>query len=270
MRKIHSMISLGQCAVAGLWLFAAGDVLLAQSAGNAPGDDPGAARLKIMTRHARALKLTESEKPVLLMADPIFRYDDKARGIQDSTIWAWGRSGRPSAVLKLEVNPARPTDRHWLYSVVSLSPNPIKVEGDEGWQWSATEPGLVLNDIPRSPTPAGAEPARLRQMKDLSHRFEAREYSGPHGRLQLRLLARPIHRYADASKGLVDGAIFGFAYGTNPDLLLLVERGGRAKLSRNGNTALPAWGLAGSFSRSTAKRCGASPGRVSRPGKRPI
>ncbi len=110
----------------------------------------------------------------------------------------------------------------------------IKVEGDGGWQWSASEPGLILRDIPQASPPAKTESLRLSQMKELSHRFEAYEYSGPHGRLQLRLVAHPIHRYTDAASGLVDGAIFAFAYGTNPDLLLLIE----ARQERN---APPKW-----------------------------
>lgn len=209
--------------VVGILSLASGDALSAHRAGGASGDDSAAGRMKVMTRRARSLTLTESGKPVTLLAEPIFRYDDKARGIQDSTIWAWGPSGRPAAVLKLEVNPARPTDRHWLYGIVSLSPNLIKVEGDDGWQWSASEPGLVLRYVPDEPPVAGTESLRLGQMKQLSRRFEAYEFSGPHGRLQLRLLAHPIYRYADAPAGLVDGAIFGFAYGTNPDLLLVIE-----------------------------------------------
>ena len=58
-----------------------------------------------MKRCAQSLKVTESDKPVSLVAEPILRYDDKARVIQDSTIWAWGATGRPRAVLKLELNP---------------------------------------------------------------------------------------------------------------------------------------------------------------------
>ena len=223
MRKMVSTVSLGLGAVVGFVFFASAGPLLAHWAGAAAGDDSHAARMKVMTRHAQALKLTESDRPVPLLAEPIFRYDDKARGIQDSTIWAWGPRGRPSAVLKLEVNPARPTDRHWLYGIVSLSPKPIKVEGNDGWQWSASGPGLVLHDLAGAPPPAATESLRLSQMKRLSRRFEAYEYSGPHGRLQLRILAHPIHRYADPSVALVDGAIFGFAYGTNPDLLLVIE-----------------------------------------------
>jgi hypothetical protein len=228
------MLSIGLVAAMGFLSLTSGDRLSAHDAAVAGVDDSAAARLKVMARHARSLAVTESDKPVLLRGEPIFRYDDKARGIQDSTIWAWGAGGRPAAILKLEVNPARPTDRHWLYGIVSLSSSLIKVEGDEGWQWSASQPGLVPQDIPEAAAPAGTESLRLGQMKQLSRRFEAHEYSGPHGRLQLRLLAQPIHRYADASSGLVDGAIFGFAYGTNPDLLLVIE-------ARRQGEALPRW-----------------------------
>ncbi len=39
----------------------------------------------------------------------------------------------------------------------------------------------------------------------------------------LRQLASPLHRYADESAGIVDGAIFAFANGTNPEVLLVLE-----------------------------------------------
>jgi len=210
-------------ATVGFWLLASASALFAQQAGQASDDAPRAARMKVMTRCAQSLKVTESDKPVSLLPAPILRYDDKARRIQDSTIWAWGATGRPCAVLKLELNPFRASDRHWLYGIVSLSPKLIKVQADEGWQWSATEPGLVLHDVPEASAPAGTEALRLGQMKTLSRRFEAYEHDGLHGRLQLRLLVHPIHRYSDQPSGLLDGSIFGFAYGTNPDMLLVIE-----------------------------------------------
>jgi hypothetical protein len=64
----------------------------------------------------------------------------------------------------------------------------------------------------------------MSQMKQIARRFEAHEDGGPaRGRLQLRLMPRPVHRYADPESGLPDGAIFAFAFGTNPDLLLVLE-----------------------------------------------
>jgi len=36
-------------------------------------------------------------------------------------------------------------------------------------------------------------------------------------------MVQPLHRYADADRGLIDGAIFSYAAGTNPEAILLVE-----------------------------------------------
>jgi hypothetical protein len=37
------------------------------------------------------------------------------------------------------------------------------------------------------------------------------------------MLSQPIDRYEDTAAGIIDGAAFVFAYGTNPELLLLLE-----------------------------------------------
>ena len=72
-------------------------------------------------------------------------------------------------------------------------------------------------------------------MKQIVRRFECHEDGGPaRGRLQLRLLSQPVYRYSDADAGIQDGAIFAFGYGTNPDILLVIES------DRQGESA-PSW-----------------------------
>ena len=71
-------------------------------------------------------------------------------------------------------------------------------------------------------------------MKELARRFKAFEFFQPRGsdsleRYELRLLPQPIHRYADASAGLLDGALFVIAYGTNPEVVLVIEANGKEK-----------------------------------------
>ena len=45
---------------------------------------------------------------------------------------------------------------------------------------------------------------------------------------EMRLLATPIHRYADAGSGLQDGMIFGLTTnGTNPDMAIVIESRGK-------------------------------------------
>jgi hypothetical protein len=57
-------------------------------------------------------------------------------------------------------------------------------------------------------------------LKSLLRRVSAHEREGTEGRLELRPLTSPLYRYEDAAQDVVDGAIFTFASGTNPEVLL--------------------------------------------------
>lgn len=194
---------------------------------NAVIADQAATRLKAMRDRAEAIHLFPTDRPrdpAALAESPLVRYDDPPRGIHDATLWSWGAHGeRPLAILKVEHYPAQIPERRWVYGLVSLSPTPVKAEGN-GWAWSSTRPGVALRAVPNAPAPAATEGQRLTQLKAMARRFTASEYAGQaRGRLQLRLQPRPIHRYGGPQSGVTDGAIFSFAYGTNPDVLLLFE-----------------------------------------------
>jgi hypothetical protein len=59
---------------------------------------------------------------------------------------------------------------------------------------------------------------------DQSETFEAPE--------QLRLLTTPLYRYSANGQGILDGALFAFVQGTNPEVLLLIEAQGAAPAER--------------------------------------
>jgi hypothetical protein len=163
-------------------------------------------------------------------AEPVFRYDEAARGFLDGTIWTFGGPGRPQAVLKAEIHV-----NGIVYGLVSLAPEALSASGINGWRWSSTRAGLDLKPIPGAPAPAATGRERLRQMRELARRFSALEDDGPaHGKLTLRLLPQPIHHYNDPASDNLDGAIFGFATGTNPDLLLVIE-----SIQASGRSASP-------------------------------
>jgi hypothetical protein len=53
------------------------------------------------------------------------------------------------------------------------------------------------------------------------------QYENP-SHYELRLLARPLYRYGSADGKVLDGTLWAFVQGTNPEVLLLVEsRSGR-------------------------------------------
>jgi hypothetical protein len=71
--------------------------------------------------------------------------------------------------------------------------------------------------------PADKAARRLTQMNTAARRFTVHTLATVDGRVELRQLSRPLLRYSDAEAEIIDGAVFSFAYGTNPEVLLVLE-----------------------------------------------
>ena len=131
-------------------------------------------------------------------------------------LWAWRSSGRLVAIYGIELY-----GKSWSHEFVSLSTAPLRADGGPFW-WVPSKAGVEFHEVPDAPAPVADEAGRLRQMRDLARRFSAREFWVGRN-YALRFLPHPIDRYADTTAGLLDGAIFTYANGTNPELLLLIE-----------------------------------------------
>jgi len=170
----------------------------------------------------------EPKSEARLVPEPVLRYGDSTRKNHESSLWIWGSKGRPSAIVAIEFYPNRPKGSAWLLEIASLSSERISAErvtaerGDE-LAWTAKEPGLALATIADTDPPADKPARRLAQMRDLRKRFAAHERETSEGRIELRPLTSPLYRYEDVAKEVVDGAIFSFANGTNPEVLLVLE-----------------------------------------------
>jgi hypothetical protein len=170
------------------------------------------------------------ESEAKLVSEPVLRYTDNTRKNDESSLWIWGSKGsRPTAIVAIEYYPNyRPQGPSWLYEIASLSAERISVErnaakrGDE-LAWTAKEPGLALATIADADPPADKPVRRLAQMKTLRARFAIHERTPTEGRIELRPLTSPLYRYEDAASAVIDGAIFSFANGTNPEVLLVLE-----------------------------------------------
>jgi hypothetical protein len=165
----------------------------------------------------------EPESKVELVSEPVLRYADSTRQTLESSLWIWGGKGRPSAILSVEFYPDRQVGERWLFEIASLSSGRIAAQRGEDWQWTAKKAGLDLQQVPDADPPSARPAVRLAQMKSLRDRFSAYERATVEGRIELRPLASPLHRYADAAGGILDGVIFSFASGTNPEVLLVLE-----------------------------------------------
>jgi hypothetical protein len=184
-------------------------------------------RVKGLLASLRVYRMMDRKSEAALAPEPVLRYVDNTRRIHESSLWIWGPQGRPAAIVAIEYYDDPPRGARWLYEIASLSTERIAVERGGDINWTATEAGLQFQAIGGAAPMADKTARRLSQMKDLLRRFSAHEHEGTEGRLELRPLARPLYRYEDDAQNVVEGAIFAFASGTNPEVLLVLEAHGR-------------------------------------------
>lgn len=151
---------------------------------------------------------------------PLLRFSDPSRAHSDGTVWAWATQGRP--VVFAELRTADYREGIWGHDLVLTSEGLASATAAGHGKWEPREADFVMKPFPGAPTPEDSEASRLRQMKQLVRRISGNEeWMGE--RIELRVLPNPIHRYQDADPGLVDGAVFAFVAGTNPEALLFIE-----------------------------------------------
>jgi hypothetical protein len=194
-------------------------------------------------------------RPLPTRREPLQRWSDPTMGIGESTLWAFGEHGRPFALVTMELSadPARGEDaQSWGLEFVLLTNEAFAVEGRNELRsrnapnsgnskpvlggdihWTPRRPGLTFRDMPDAPPPAQTAQSRLLQMKELVRRFSAVAHPTRQPSL-LRLIPHPIDRYSDPEAGQIDGTIFFFSIGTNPEVMVLLEAQGP-------NVARAAW-----------------------------
>jgi hypothetical protein len=162
----------------------------------------------------------EKSKEAKLIDQPLFRFSDPSRLHSDGSIWAWVIAGRP--VMLTEFRTADRTKGVWGHDLVAASDARVVADVGGHGRFAPRAPDFKLMPVPESRAPAATEAGRLRQMKQFARKLSASQvWQGQAA--ELRLLPTEIHRYSDADNGLVDGAAFAFAVGSNPEAILFVE-----------------------------------------------
>jgi hypothetical protein len=203
-------------------------VISAQPASGTPGDAhqaERAARLDVMRQVVQKMKVYTLDdgrrEEVPLRAEPVLRMTDMSREREDGTIWLWGPSGRPVAMLQFwrqfdQGNAA------WWGAISSLWTTPVEADLGSGYRWRPERGGLAPQAFPDAPAPAQQSAARLRQMKQLATRLTAHEMGDPQ-RTEFRILPTPVHRYSEPAARILDGAVFVFCHDTDPEIIVLID-----------------------------------------------
>ena len=185
-----------------------------------------ARRFEILRTRVAAAKATseEADFPARFAAEPIFKYSDPARGYVAAAVWRLGDEGRPKALLASELNRSDHGKPCISYEYLSLTATPFSLSSGE-MDWSPSGTMFQFKAIPKAPAPADTPQRRLRQLRETARRFASHE-DVKHEKCELRLLPTPAYRYSPSKADRADGAIFFFTFGTNPEVVLLIESDG--------------------------------------------
>jgi hypothetical protein len=150
------------------------------------------------------------------------RWANNARGSEDGMTLLFVHEGRPLAAACVF-----PWAKRLEHDFESLSRGKIVAKREGAVVWQPQQAGVTFADIPGAPEPDQAKAQRLRQMKNLAEKFKGTMLGwkiDSTDREELRLLSRPLYRYEPKVGGdLIDGAVFAFVMGTDPEIILLIE-----------------------------------------------
>lgn len=163
------------------------------------------------------IRVGEQKEPATVN-DPCLRWSNPINGAPDGIVAVYAhRRGRPTAVGQFFLN----FQKRWVNEFTIIPQSDVTIMRSDRVIWKPSEYVCKFTDLPHSPTPADKAALRLTQMRAVAEDFSAFNYL--RGTKQdLRLLRQPVYRYSEQEK-IVDGALFVFVIGTDPECCLLVE-----------------------------------------------
>ncbi len=161
-----------------------------------------------------------------LTPEAVLHWSNPVRGGEtNGSVFVWTHEGRAELVGTIFSHLAAgdPNQKLIAHSFQSLSHEPLAGNrpGAPG-AWSLEGAGIQPRPIPSAPPPAKTPAVRLSQMRDLAREFSATTVLQGIEQ-ELRLLTQPIHRNAKSVGDVLDGALFTFVTGTDPELMLVIE-----------------------------------------------
>jgi len=200
------------------------------SAEPVPTDEKGAAtqesarRVLELARQYEFFADRERTAKFELQPKPVLTYSNPVRGDVHGSVFVWTRDARPEVVgafFDFRSENKLDSELHTLATA-----------GIVGWRdgrefWNPMKAGAKFEPVPQAPAPAATPAARLRQMRELASDFTVEREHPEQGKGFMRLLPQPVYRYSSRETRIIDGALFVFVEGTDPEAYLLIEaRGG--------------------------------------------
>lgn len=166
-------------------------------------------------------------EPVELRPQPLLKWSNPAAGSIHGNVFLWTLGGRPYVAGSLFQWYSPFT--HQSHEFVSLAPDPFVASYEGSSVWRTDQPGVTRVPLPQAPSPADTARSRLLQMRALFRQFSATKVDREGDQQELRPLPQPVYRYTATDAELIDGGLFVFVQGTDPEVWLILEarqRGG--------------------------------------------
>jgi hypothetical protein len=165
---------------------------------------------------------------LVLHPEPILHWTNPTVGKAFGEVYVWTHNGRPAVVGSWY----RWFSPDWgrTFETTSLAEGRVTGRVGDVRFWDSEKSGLTLKPLANAVVPAKTPSARLAQMRRLAgdfvvHLADTRGGNRSEVKRQLRMLTQPVFRYpaADANTTYLDGALFAFVEGTDPEAFLLLE-----------------------------------------------
>ena len=202
--------------------------LLAQAPAAGDGKEERAARLEFMRKTLATYESTRRGTGTRCFDSRPSRSSASTNPVGytvDGGIFFWiGEDGRPEAAVQAFLMRG---GNYWVHDFTSLAIVPIVADSSSAWSGTRRGAASSSSRSPDAPKPAETAEARLRQMRELAQAFSVSDDFREQGWQALRPMPKPFARYGKAGSALIDGAVFCFALGTDPEAYLILEARGR-------------------------------------------
>jgi hypothetical protein len=165
------------------------------------------------------VQVGERKEPARV-GDPCLRWTNPIGGAPDGVVAVYAhKGGRPAALASFFLNGRK----KWVIEFTIIPESDVTILRSGRPFWKPSEYVCKFTDLPRSPLPAAKPVLRLAQMRAVAADFSVLDnFGGKETREELRLLPQPVYRYSEEGT-ILDGSLFVFVLGTDPECCLLLE-----------------------------------------------
>ena len=159
------------------------------------------------------------QSPLDLLPQAVLTWSNPERSTAAGAMYLWTHEGRPQAALCVY-----PNEGGFDLEFKSICENLLIASLESQPVWKPTSGGLGYSPLDAE-RPVVSPAIRFRQIRSMARTFTADLIPPNKPAIPLRLLPAPLYRYTstDDKSELIEGCIFAFVQGTDPEVLLFIE-----------------------------------------------